>query len=84
MERPERTATSRPIGVIYVAIRPRFVSEAALSAQSVRRFLPDVPIVLFTDQALEAHDAFDEIIRLSPRIRIRTFGGRLYRPHMRT
>jgi hypothetical protein len=37
---------------------------AGVSAESVRQFLPDVPLVLFTDQELDAHQAFDEIIRL--------------------
>jgi hypothetical protein len=55
-----------PLGIIYVAIRAQFVREAALSAQSVRRFMPNVPIVLFTDHILETNDAFDEIIHLSP------------------
>jgi hypothetical protein len=54
----------RSIGVIYVAIRARFVLEAKLSAESVRRFLPGVPIALFTDQKLDDKDGFDEIIHL--------------------
>jgi hypothetical protein len=63
--RLEQIPPSRPIGVIYVAIGARFVPEARLSAESVRRFLPGVPILLLTDQALEVRDGFDEIIRLS-------------------
>jgi hypothetical protein len=56
--------TERPVGVIYIAIRARFVLEAKLSAESVRRFLPGVPIVLFTDQKLDNKEGFDEIIHL--------------------
>ena len=57
-------------GVIYTAIRARFVEEAKVSARSVRAALPDVRIVLFTDAPPEDGSAFDEVIRLenlSPR-----------------
>ena len=64
MDRPEPNQIERPVGVIYVAIRARFVLEAKLSAESVRRFLPGIPIVLFTDQKLDDRDGFDEIIHL--------------------
>jgi hypothetical protein len=57
--------TSAGRGVIYTAIRERFVEEARVSAQSVRRFLPDVRIVLFTDVQVERVDPFDEVIRLT-------------------
>ena len=53
------------VGVIYVAIGARFVPEATLSAKSVRHFLPDIPILLFTDQTPEARDGFDKVIQLS-------------------
>jgi hypothetical protein len=52
-------------GVIYTAIREQFVDEARISAQSVRRFLPEARIVLFTDLQLERTDPFDEVIRLT-------------------
>jgi hypothetical protein len=52
-------------GVIYTAIRERFVDEARISARSVRRFLPDARIVLFTDLQLERIDPFDKVIRLT-------------------
>jgi hypothetical protein len=64
IDRPEPDQIERPVGVIYVAIRARFVLEAKLSAESVRRFLPGIPIVLFTDQKLDDQDGFDEIIHL--------------------
>lgn len=37
-------------GVIYVAAGEQFVEEACISAQSVNRTCPDIPITLFTDQ----------------------------------
>ena len=57
-------------GVIYTAIRARFVEEAKVSARSVRAALPGIRIVLFTDAPPEDGSAFDEVIRLeklSPR-----------------
>jgi hypothetical protein len=63
-ERGEPIRRDRSVGVIYVAIGPRFVPEASLSANSVRRFLPDVPILLFTDQAIEAAHGFDATVQL--------------------
>ncbi len=64
-DRPQPIQPDRSVGIIYVAIGARFVPEASLSAKSVRRFLPDVPILLFTDQAPEINGGFDEIIQLS-------------------
>jgi hypothetical protein len=61
----EHVQPEHSVGVIYVAIGARFVPEAMLSAKSVRRFLPDVPILLFTDQAPGARDGFDKVIQLS-------------------
>jgi hypothetical protein len=52
-------------GVIYAAIRERFVDEARISARSVRRFLPSARIVLFTDLQLERSEPFDQVIRLT-------------------
>jgi len=51
-------------GVIYTAIGENYVREAQLSARSVRTFLPDTRIVLFTDSAPEDKSAFDDVIRL--------------------
>jgi hypothetical protein len=64
-ERGEHMRLDRSVGVIYVAIGARFVPEAILSANSVRRFLPDVPILLFTDQAIEVAQGFDEIVQVA-------------------
>jgi hypothetical protein len=52
-------------GVVYTAIRERFVEEARVSARSVRRFLPEARIALFTDQRIERTEPFDEVIRLT-------------------
>jgi hypothetical protein len=54
----------RSVGIVYVAIGPRFVAEASLSAESVRRYLPGVPILLFTDQPAKIQHGFDAIIPL--------------------
>jgi hypothetical protein len=51
-------------GVIYTAIGENYVREAQLSARSVRAFLPDTRIVLFTDSPREDKSAFDDVIRL--------------------
>jgi hypothetical protein len=64
-ERDEHVQLDRSVGIIYAAIGARFVPEASLSANSVRRFLPDVPICLFTDQPIEVAHGFDEIVQLA-------------------
>jgi hypothetical protein len=64
-EQSEHLQPEHFAGVIYVACGARFVSEATLSATSVRRFLPGIPILLFTDQILEAGAGFDEVVYLS-------------------
>ena len=51
-------------GVIYNAIGENYVREAELSARSVRTFLPDTRIVLFTDSPPEGKSAFDDVILL--------------------
>ena len=51
-------------GVIYTAIGENYIREAQLSARSVRTFLPDTRIVLFTDSPPEDKNAFDDVIRL--------------------
>lgn len=61
----EARATS---GVVYVASREaRFVEEAALSAASMKRAAPGVPVWLFTDQTqcpLVRLDVFDEVRKI--------------------
>jgi hypothetical protein len=51
-------------GVIYTAIGENYIREAQLSGRSVRAFLPDTRIVLFTDSPREDKSAFDDVIRL--------------------
>jgi hypothetical protein len=51
-------------GVIYTAIGENYIREAQLSARSVRTFLPDTRIVLFTDSPTEDKNVFDDVIRL--------------------
>ncbi|MFC1830915.1 hypothetical protein ACFL0S_02710, partial [Thermodesulfobacteriota bacterium] len=38
-------------GVVYIATGEKFVEEALISAQSVRKCMPEMAIVLFTDLA---------------------------------
>lgn len=47
-------------GIIYVASGDSFIEEACRSATSVKAHMPDVPITLFTHQAVE-HEALDEV-----------------------
>lgn len=63
-KRPQCISSERPLGVIYVAIGGGFLSEATLSAKSLQRFLPGIPMLLFTDQEAEAGAEFDEVIHL--------------------
>jgi hypothetical protein len=64
-ERLEHILLGGSVGVIYLAIGARFIAEARVSAESVRRVLPEVPIVLFTDRVPEIRDGFNAIIQLS-------------------
>jgi hypothetical protein len=84
---PAHLRPGSPVGVIYAAIGARFVREARLSAESVRRFLPSVPILLFTDQTIEARDGFDEVVRLSephPRAHINKLIAMMQSPFEKT
>lgn len=40
-------------GVMYIATGKQFVSEAIQSATSLKKVMPDIPIILWTDQSLE-------------------------------
>lgn len=53
-------------GIIYIAFNNAFVQESFLSAESVKRFMPDIPITLFTDKDVKC-DFIDDIIRISPK-----------------
>lgn len=51
-------------GILYIATGRRHVGEMLASARSVRRHLPGVPIVVYTDQADLPGGVFDEIRRI--------------------
>ena len=48
-------------GIIYVATADRFIQEAEVSAQSAKKCMPDLPIVLFTHDKTYVNSVFDEI-----------------------
>ncbi len=51
-------------GIIYVATGQRFVDEAKVSARSVRKVYPEMPIVLYTD-IQEKDPLFNQVISLN-------------------
>jgi hypothetical protein len=51
-------------GILYIATGRRHLAEMLVSARSVRRHMPNVPIVVYTDQADLPADVFDEIRRI--------------------
>lgn len=51
-------------GFLYVATGDRFIAEAAESAISLRRWMPDAPITLHADHQPPAGAPFDQIITL--------------------
>jgi len=51
-------------GVLYIATGRRHLDEMLGSARSVRRHLPGVPIVLYTDQGDLPDGVFDEVRRI--------------------
>ena len=55
---------ARSRGVIYIAIGRRFYDEACISARSLRRYMPTIPIALFTDQSVGADDLFETVTRI--------------------
>lgn len=52
-------------GVVFTAVGERYRREAVISATSARRFLPGIPILLFTDASCDDGDVFDEIVVLT-------------------
>jgi hypothetical protein len=52
-------------GVVYVAMGARFVEEAQVSARSVRKHMPNLPITLFTDSPPAESDLFDRVVHLT-------------------
>jgi len=53
--------TSKGRGIVYIATGRRHLGEMLISARSVRRHMPDLPIVLFTDQKDLPAGVFDEV-----------------------
>jgi len=52
-------------GIIYVATGARFVKEAEMSAQSVRRWMPEMPVTIWTDDpARVSRSLFTEIRKI--------------------
>lgn len=51
-------------GIIYVAIGTLFVEEAIISAETAKSVMPEVPIHLYTDSAVE-NDVFEKVVELS-------------------
>jgi hypothetical protein len=51
-------------GVIYIAYGEKYAAEAARSAASVKQWMPDLPITLFTDGA-GAEPVFDRVVRVT-------------------
>ena len=41
-------------GVLYVVNKPNFVKEALISAESVKKHNPDLPITFFTDEVINS------------------------------
>jgi len=48
-------------GIIYIVTGQSFVDEACVSAASVKRCMPDIPITVFTDVA-QSSSVFDEVV----------------------
>jgi hypothetical protein len=57
-------STGRERGILYIATGRRHLGEMLVSARSVRRHMPGVPIVVYTDQDDLPADVFDEIRRI--------------------
>jgi hypothetical protein len=51
-------------GVIYLALGASYIAEARISAESVRRFMPELTLVLFTDCPPADRGVFDEVMPL--------------------
>lgn len=51
-------------GIIYVATGDKYIAEATVSARSVKRVMPDVPILLHSDQQPDA-ECFDAVVQMT-------------------
>lgn len=65
-------------GIVFAAIGEQYIHEAVLSARSIRRTMPDIPIYLYTEEEVET-EVFDKVVLLK-----RTHEGfkgiKLYKP----
>lgn len=53
-------------GIIFVATQhDRYVEEAAIAAQHVRRFVPNLPVTLFTDRPSSNTACFDQVVQIT-------------------
>jgi hypothetical protein len=52
-------------GVIYVAFGQKYVSEALVSAASLKRHMPELPVTLFSDADIACPDV-DQVVRAQP------------------
>jgi hypothetical protein len=57
--------TASEKGILYIATGRRHLGEMLISARSVRRHMPGVPIVVYTDQQDLPADVFDEVRPIS-------------------
>jgi hypothetical protein len=74
-------------GAIYMALGPTFIEEARISAQSVRCFMPDLRLVLFTDHPPLERGVFDEVIPLEevhPKVHVNKLIAMLRSPFEQT
>jgi hypothetical protein len=56
-----------PVGVIYAAVGAEYLAEATVSARTVKQWMPDVPVTLFTSEAGAGVDpaCFDQVVRIA-------------------
>ena len=49
-------------GILYIAFGDAFTKEALLSAESLKRYMPDTPVALFTNKEIES--PFVDIVKV--------------------
>jgi hypothetical protein len=64
-------------GVVYLAYGQKYFDEARISARSVKRFMPDLEIVIFTDITTSDSEVFDRIVQLEHIERPRNLSDKL-------
>jgi hypothetical protein len=64
-------------GVVYLAYGQKYIEEAQVSAQSVKRFMPNLKIVVFTDASPTDPSAFDAVTPLVQTAHPRTHSDKL-------